>query len=1189
MPGNPSDSLAQEDVDKENQPSSINRELIQHGVVEIKRSYSRSRKVRVKLLTHINLYFSEIANMLTDDGTLASEVVDYIRDFKELIVESTNLCISLSHPTTRIHEIYGTVYDLGIYIEQIVMAVFTWCSENSKLFGEVVVDLLEALIKISGENPESWLYSTMISALVLHIVNAFCDPSHEKFRRKWALGSLDLMKEVSKGVFKCGDFCCQYYLMQFISAWMKWTSGTNALSLINSVFSFVDANARKQLMMEADVDVRLRRFLNSLNLSLKGPNFVIPISCSYLFICDQELFRPEHMINLDIDFWVDFSIGSGRIHTFYSFPESGASLLSLSIRSDQVDSVCLNWVVNDGSQVDSEETRLNSQRTSSTFMKDEKVLFFHVVLNVDFDAISVDVDALLGKGYRSMYFVFRSGERVEKVMKEMGFHQHLCGSMNCERPRTLRQLLKNQNNLRYSKVWCPESQVFGLDESKTSESGRSSRRVSPNGTPRSCSSSCKSATPRSISQRTPRNSTMLLKSPNSTTASSRYETGSAFYVSDSSQDDDSVEDDISVNRIRFNATCNTADTSYEDPLPRSARKGLSSNKSIMRNSTPIPERMQAPFSPPVSVIFDTSFESNENSPQRRKAGVYRRSLSPEFEYSEAVDIPETNKNDSNQGFHSHEFVKTAVRTSDSAQQDQNNVDQRSSNPEVAKDTTISSSQQNKTRDTSRSISPEFQISGTADGLQTHRNDDDPPLSSEFSKDVTMSSSQQNKNRDSSRSISPEFQLSGTADLLQARKNDGDPPSSPEFAKNEAVNSPQQDKNRDNSRSISPEFQYSSAADELQTRKNDGDPPSRPEFARNEAVNSPQQDKNRDNSRSISLECPYSSTTDISQADISNSDLRSLFPDFGRLRTANSSQQDKNCDRSFSSPEGSINTTANFSQQDRSRSDKRSISPVFGFSKIVDVVQSDKIDDDPRSSSPNFENVRSECSYQKKNYGDYWSSSPASDRIADSPQLDKTREEKGYNSPELRFSGNVNSPNCSKNGSDRSASMSPVFGYSRTLVDEPVGNPHSSEPASMSLFTGSDPILPKPNRSHGGKVPCYANACEEMEQRRKLKLQESGNYDPYDPLTCTEFEEFRNHIFPKLKTYARKMKTPRKAQTKAKNRKRVTLPTVNDDYDSDFQQDRTISKRRKTESSSVGPRNNSSLTSRKYISFSKSRA
>lgn len=114
---------------------------------------------------------------------------------------------------------------------------------------------------------------------------------------------------------------------------------------------------------------------------------------------------------------MDFSIVSGRLHAYYSIP-GAAALASLSIRRDQIDSVCLNWVVNDSQDLEQDGD------TQSTFAKDEKVLFFHIVLSVDFDVVSSDIESLTEKGYRSIYLVFRSGELVEKLMKDMGYSVH---------------------------------------------------------------------------------------------------------------------------------------------------------------------------------------------------------------------------------------------------------------------------------------------------------------------------------------------------------------------------------------------------------------------------------------------------------------------------------------------------------------------------------------------------------------------------------------------------------------------------------------------------------------------------------------------------------------------------------------------------------------------------------------------
>lgn len=130
----------------------------------------------------------------------------------------------------------------------------------------------------------------------------------------------------------------------------------------------------------------------------------------------------QHQIQTTPEFWVDFSIVSGRVHAFYCTPTT--PLASLSIRRDQIDSICLNWVVNDG-QSQSPPPDTQDGDISPTFMKDEKVLFFHIVLNVDFEAVNNEIQSFAGKQYRSIYFVFRDGRLVEKVMQDMGYNIHM--------------------------------------------------------------------------------------------------------------------------------------------------------------------------------------------------------------------------------------------------------------------------------------------------------------------------------------------------------------------------------------------------------------------------------------------------------------------------------------------------------------------------------------------------------------------------------------------------------------------------------------------------------------------------------------------------------------------------------------------------------------------------------------------
>lgn len=60
----------------------------------------------------------------------------------------------------------------------------------------------------------------------------------------------------------------------------------------------------------------------------------------------------------------------------------------------------------------------------STFSKDEKVLFFHIVLNTSVNMFHDD-ENLPGTETKSLYFIFLNGQLVEKVMKEMGYHLHI--------------------------------------------------------------------------------------------------------------------------------------------------------------------------------------------------------------------------------------------------------------------------------------------------------------------------------------------------------------------------------------------------------------------------------------------------------------------------------------------------------------------------------------------------------------------------------------------------------------------------------------------------------------------------------------------------------------------------------------------------------------------------------------------
>ncbi|ODM99233.1 hypothetical protein Ocin01_07457 [Orchesella cincta] len=1150
-------SVARDDGDgegEEQQAITINREVIQRATVEIKRSYSRSRRVRLKLLAQIKLYFEEIASIVIEDNNLTSKVIQYIHDYKELIVETTNLCLSLSHPCTRIYEVCDLVFDLGTLLEQIIVAVFNWCLTNDKLLGEIAADLFEALIKVSADNPEAWQYTSMVSPMVLTIVNAIFDPGHEEFRREWAVGTLELMKETSKAVFKCGDFYCQYYLMQIITAWIEWTSGADALALINSMFSFVDVNARRHLMTEVDIDVRLRLFLNSMNLSKKGPKVVIPIQCLYLFICDTEIGPPQHVLNSGLDFWVDFSIVSERIHAFYSIPE--APLLSLSIRSDQIDSVCLNWVVNDGqSQIDSEDIGADTQ-SSSTFKKNEKVLFFHVVLSVDFEEISNDVEALRGTGNRSMYFVFRDGELVEKVMKEMGYHQHMCGSKNCQRPKALRRLLADQNKLSYSQNWCPESQVYGLDETFMSGTARSGavtptsdnraprtpvspRRISQRTpTPRRtlkkpstpatptldrtpCSrSSSFTTTPRSISQRTPRRALRSLRYSNPSTpisdgtpcstarsisqrtprsmklssVSSRSETDSAFYVSVSSgEENDSMGDeDISLNGSQFNATYLSTDTFYENPLPRSARRVLS-DASVVRNSSPIHGVVQAPFSPAVSV-FDNSFKSCfAASPQSDRNFDDRRSKSPEFGNCGTADSLKRAKNDS---------ISISIRNS---------------------------------------ISQAFGFSRIADSPK-NKNDNDCLMSPEFGSPTTVKSPQTGTRT----SMSHEFVESpqvGTRTLMS----------------HEFVESPQIGTQTSMSHAFGSPTTVKSPQTGTRTSMSHA-------FGSPETVKPPQSEKNDGTRTSKSHAFGSPKTVESPQSEKNDGTRTSKSHAFGSPETVEPPQSEKN-DGARISKRHAIGSpkTVEPPQSEKSDGARISASSESGITKAVDSTQRNENSDDSAWLNPKFVDAGSQKSPQnaKNNLG----------RSTESRVL-------GHS---MMTEDSFKSPNhdCDSNGW-----MSPVFGYSRTLVNEPISQ--TLESVRVSALKSKSPTTPslvnplQPLRKSNEKVTCYAYAHQEMKQRQQIKLQTSADYDPYDILTCSEFEEFFKKMFPKIKTYTGKKKPPAK-------RRRVTLPAVsnNEDLDSDFQPSRRTLKKRKTEPVLVG--DNAPTAPRKFKSFSKSRS
>lgn len=87
---------------------------------------------------------------------------------------------------------------------------------------------------------------------------------------------------------------------------------------------------------------------------------------------------------------------------FHEGPEN-SPIVSLTIRKDQVESVCVNWVTSDG------KTPTLSSLTQNSGDNLDRVVFLHLVLNVSFHEITTDVPGLTKhKNPRSIYFAFEN-------------------------------------------------------------------------------------------------------------------------------------------------------------------------------------------------------------------------------------------------------------------------------------------------------------------------------------------------------------------------------------------------------------------------------------------------------------------------------------------------------------------------------------------------------------------------------------------------------------------------------------------------------------------------------------------------------------------------------------------------------------------------------------------------------------
>jgi len=134
----------------------------------------------------------------------------------------------------------------------------------------------------------------------------------------------------------------------------------------------------------------------------------------------------QHKI-IDI-LWVDLSVRSRRLHSFFSVP--GENWVVLNVPFDNVESICITsgYPENDGTTL-RHETQLGQTLNSQANKTGENSCFIciHMKLNVDLKTLARELEELSGPEFQSLFLGFEDISAAYAAFEKMKYPIHTVG------------------------------------------------------------------------------------------------------------------------------------------------------------------------------------------------------------------------------------------------------------------------------------------------------------------------------------------------------------------------------------------------------------------------------------------------------------------------------------------------------------------------------------------------------------------------------------------------------------------------------------------------------------------------------------------------------------------------------------------------------------------------------------------